>query len=146
MNKNTSIWIQKHCHGKEVRLSKGLRKLDLLQEKMISNLSVIKSLHFIKVKPNAILISSEADGFHKNPITRPGHPSAIGIWIELDYSFKILEFVEINSPIKGYGQRMVDAALSGLPIDWQVTVVFDYSNGFWNWMKEKHTKIRWLEI
>lgn len=96
MNKNTSIWIQKHCHGKEVRLSKGLRKLDLLQEKMISNLSVIKSLHFIKVKPNAILISSEADGFHKNPITRPGHPSAIGIWIELDYSFKILEFVEIN--------------------------------------------------
>lgn len=146
MNKNTTIWIQKHCHGKEVRLSSGLRKLDLIQEKMISNLAMIDSLHFIKVKPNAILISSEAEGFYKNPITRPSHPSAIGVWIELDYNFKILEFVEINSPIKGYGQRMVDAVLFDLPIDWQTTVVFDHSNGFWDWVKEKHTNVRWLEI
>lgn len=107
---------------------------------------MIDSLHFIKVKPNAILISSEADGFYKNPITRPGHTSAIGVWIELDYRFKILEFVEINSPIKGYGQRMVDAILFDLPIDWQTTVVFDHSNGFWDWIKGKHTKVRWLEI
>ena len=146
MNKSTTIWIQKYCHGKEVRLSSGLRRLDLLQEKMISNLSMIDSLHFIKVKPTVILISSETDGFHKNPITKPGHPTAIGVWIELDYNFKILEFVEINSPIKGYGQRMVDAILFDLPIDWQTTVVFDHSNGFWDRMKGKHTKVRWLEI
>ena len=146
MNKNIRIWIRKHCHGKEVRLSSGLWKPDPIQDKMISNLSMIDSLHFIKVKPNAILVSSEVDGFYKNPITKPGHPSAIGVWIELDYKFKILEFVEINSPIKGYGQRMVHAVLSNLPIDWQATVVFDYSNGFWNWIKEKHTKVQWLEI
>ena len=82
------------------------------------------------MKPNAILISSEVGGFYKKPITRPGNTSAIGVSIELDYRFKILEIVEINFPIKGYGQRMVDAVLFDLPIDWQTTVVFDHHNGF----------------
>ena len=78
---------------------------------------------FIKVKPNAILISSEVGGFYKKPI-------AIGVSIELDYRFKILEIVEINFPIKGYGQRMVDAVLFDLPMDWQITIVFDHRNSF----------------
>jgi hypothetical protein len=85
---------------------------------------------FIKVKPNAILISSEVGGFYKKPITRPGNTSAIGVSIELDYRFKILEIVEINFPIKGYGQRMVDAVLFDLPMDWQITIVFDHRNSF----------------
>ena len=46
---------------------------------------MIDSLQFMKVKPNAILISSEVGGFYKNPITRPGNTSAIGVSIELDY-------------------------------------------------------------
>ena len=82
------------------------------------------------MKPNAILISSEVGGFYKKPITRPGNTSAIGVSIELDYRFKILEIVEINFPIKGYGQRMVDAVLFDLPMDWQITIVFDHRNSF----------------
>tara|TARA_B110000091_G_scaffold214245_1_gene266592 strand:+ start:1350 stop:1790 length:441 start_codon:yes stop_codon:yes gene_type:complete len=146
MNKHTSTWIRKNCHGKDVRLSSDLRKLDPIQEKIIFNLSMIESLHFIKVKSNAILVSSEVEGFYKKPITKPGHSSAIGLWIELNYKFKILEFVEINSPIKGYGQRMVNAVLSDFPLDWQATIIFDYSYGFWGWIKEKHTSVQWLEM
>jgi len=72
---------------------------------------MIDSLQFIKVKPNAILISSEVGGFYKKPITRPGNTSPIGVR-------------------KGYGQRMVDAVLFDLPIDWQTTIVFDHRNSF----------------
>ena len=38
---------------------------------------MIDSLQFMKVKSNAILISSEVAGFYKNLITRPGNTSAI---------------------------------------------------------------------
>ena len=38
---------------------------------------------------------------------------------------------------------MVDSVLTILPIDWEVVIVMDWSNGFWDKMKERHGDINW---
>jgi len=47
----------------------------------------------------------------------------------------------MNSAIKGYGSKMVDAVISALPEDWSAVVVMDWSRGFWDKMREKHRQI-----
>jgi hypothetical protein len=47
----------------------------------------------------------------------------------------------MNSPVKGYGSKMVDAVISALPEDWSTVVVMDWSGGFWEKMQEKHRKL-----
>lgn len=80
------------------------------------------------------------------PLTKPFHPTAIGIHLIYDYQFKTLEFYEINSPIKGWGEEMVKAALSRLPPDWRPTVIMDWSDGFWNKMKAQYNQLNWLNF
>jgi hypothetical protein len=72
------------------------------------------------------------------------HHTAIGIEILYDTNYKTIDFFGINSPIKGNGSKMVDAILKEFPEDWQPAVVMDWSNGFWNKMKEKYNSIEWL--
>jgi hypothetical protein len=80
------------------------------------------------------------------PITKPYHPTAIGIHLIYDCQFKTLEFFEINSPIKGWGEEMVKAALNRLSSDWQPTVVMDWSDGFWDKMKVQYNNLNWLNF
>jgi hypothetical protein len=47
----------------------------------------------------------------------------------------------MNSPIKGYGSKMVDAVIGALPEDWSAVVVMDWSSGFWEKMSKKYNKI-----
>ena len=39
--------------------------------------------------------------------------------------------------------RMVDALLNGLPEDWEVCIVLDWSGGFWEKMKAKYPEVNW---
>ena len=80
----------------------------------------------------------------KIPITHMNHNTAIGIQILYSPSYKMINFFDINSPLKGYGSKMVDAILKDFPKDWQPAVVMDWSNGFWDKMKEKYNKIEWI--
>jgi len=82
----------------------------------------------------------------KIPITKPFHPTATGIRLIYDYQFKTLEFYEINSPLKGWGEAMVKAALNRLPSDWQPTVVMDWSDGFWDKIKAQYNHLNWLNF
>jgi len=63
------------------------------------------------------------------------------IWIIIDFAFKDIHFFEINSPIKGYGGKMVEALLKDLPKGWSGVVAMDWSNGFWDKMKERHRNL-----
>ena len=57
---------------------------------------MIDSLQFMKVKPNAILISSQVGVFYKNLITRPGNTSAIGVrmsWIIALKYWRLSKFI-----------------------------------------------------
>jgi hypothetical protein len=55
----------------------------------------------------------------KTPIiTQPGHSTAIGVSLILDLDHKDIQFFEMNSAIKGYGGKVVDAVLKDLPKEW----------------------------
>jgi len=77
----------------------------------------------------------------KIPISTPEHQSAIGVHLILDYSYNAIQFYEITSAKKGYGEKKVKAVLMALPDDWQTFVVMDYSDGFWDRMIEKYNNL-----
>jgi len=73
---------------------------------------VQSSLDFLQSSSEAI------KGRIKTPITKPGHPTAIGVCLILDLDHKDIQFFEMNSAIKEYGEKMVDAVLKDLPKEW----------------------------
>lgn len=75
------------------------------------------------------------------PVTKPGHPTAIGISLILEEDRGEIQFYEITSAVKGYGSRMVEAVLKALPKKWKAIVVMDWSNGFWKAMRRRHRRI-----
>ena len=77
----------------------------------------------------------------KIPITKIDHLTAVGVTLLLELDYNVIQFYEMNSPIKGYGSRMVDAVIGALPEDWSAVVVMDWSRGFWDKMREKHRKL-----
>ena len=47
-------------------------------------------------------------------------------------------FFEINFPVSGNGSKMVEVILKDLPENWRPAVVMDWSDGFWDKMKERY--------
>lgn len=111
-------------------------------EKIAINLSELDIISYITISVKFLKASSETRiECNKIPITEPCHPTAIGLSLILQLNHKIIEFYEINSPIKGYGSRMVDTVIGALPEDWRAVVVLDWSGGFWEKMSKKYNKI-----
>jgi hypothetical protein len=75
------------------------------------------------------------------PVSTPGHFSAVGVHLILDFIFDGIQFFEITSTVKGYGEKMVKAVVTAIPDDWKAAVVMDYSDGFWDRMSEKYDRI-----
>ena len=89
-----------------------------------------------------ILASSEiTEGRVKIPITKPDHPTAVGISLIIDFAYNNVQFFEINSGIKGYGRKMVDAVFKSLPENWIGVVVMDWSEGFWKKMQKNYKNL-----
>ena len=111
-------------------------------ENIVRNLAEIDIIEHITISESYIKASSEVTtGRTKIPITKIDHPTAIGVSLLLELDHKIIQFYEMNSPVKGYGSRMVDAVMRALPEDWFAVVVMDWSGGFWEKMREKHRKL-----
>ena len=126
----------------EIMISKKIRDLHPVVEHIVNNLAAIEPIRFIRISPDFIQASSEAtQGRVKNPITKPGHPSAIGLSLIVDYAYQDIHFFEMNSPIRGYGGMMVEAVLRDLPKEWRGVVVMDWSDGFWDKMKMKYRNL-----
>ena len=51
--------------------------------------------------------------------------TSVGVQILYSTAYKIINFFDINSPIKGNGSKMVDVILNDFPVDWQPAVVID---------------------
>jgi hypothetical protein len=106
------------------------------------NLAEIDIIKYIMISKDYIKASSEiTTGRNKLPITKIDHPTAVGVSLILELDYKVIQFYEMNSPVKGYGSKMVDAVIRALPEDWSAAVVMDWSGGFWEKMREKHDKI-----
>ena len=101
-------------------------------------------IHFVKITNQTITASSQIKETTKQPIARMNHLTAIGIEILYHCDYKVLDFFETNSPVKGNGSKMVSAVLRNLPESWSLAVVMDWSDGFWEKIKEKHCDREWI--
>jgi len=113
--------------------------------KIALNLSQIDLIRLIRISKGNIWASSEIkNGRIKMPITQIDHPTAVSISLLIDYEIMDVQFFEINSPVRGYASKLVEAVLKNLPKSWSATVVMDWSGGFWEKMIQKHKRIEIL--
>lgn len=126
----------------KITVSKKVKEIHPVVKHIVKNLAELDFIHFIRVSPEFLQASNEVtEGRIKIPVTKPNHPTAIGVDLIIDIAYKDIQFYEITSAIKGCGGKMVDAVLKALPKDWNGVVVMDWSHGFWDKMKEKHKNL-----
>ena len=143
--KQLRLWKEQVGNGKDIIVSKSVKTIHPVVSDIVTNLAQIEVINFIKVKPDFIAASNEVKGQVKDPIDYPGHQTAIGISITIITGYKTLDFYGITSAVKGYGRRMVDAVLRDLPKEWTVSVLMDWSGGFWDEMKAVYPNTNWAE-
>lgn len=125
----------------EITVSRSAKPVHSVVKQIAENLAEIDAIRIVKVTPEFLQASSETSGARKRPITKPGHPTAIGVSIILDEDRKEIQFYEMTSAVKGYGSRMVKAVLNALPKNWKAFVLMDWSDGFWTVMQQRHRRI-----
>jgi len=131
--------------GKQIWVISRVKQLPYEIVEMTLRLADLDFIKYVRICDETIAVSSENyPNRPKVPITNMNHETAIGVQILYSLSHKYINFFDINSPIKGNGSKMVDAILKDFPKDWQPTVVMDWSNGFWDRMKEKHNELDWI--
>lgn len=132
--KGTQIWV----------ISR-IKKLPAEIVKMATRLADLDFIKYVRICDETLAASSENyPNRPKVPITNMNHETAIGIQIIYSTEYKTIDFYYINSPKKGFGGKIVDAVFKDFSEDWQPAVVMDWSNGFWDRMKEKHRKHEWI--
>jgi len=126
----------------KIRVFKKVKLIHPIVENIAVNLAKIDIIQYITISADFLRASSEiTTGRSKMPITKVDHPTAVGISLILELDYKVIQFYEMNSPVKGYGSKMVDAVIRALPEDWSAVVVMDWSGGFWEKMREKYDKL-----
>lgn len=130
----------------EIVVLKKLNKIPKIFVETALSLSKLDFIKFIRISENEIRASSEVKGARiKIPITQTHHFTATGISVIYHFEYEIIDFDEINSPIKGNGIKMVDCILSNLPNIWKAGIFMDWSGGFWDKMKHKYKNINWVD-
>ena len=126
----------------KIRYVKKIKLVHPVVENIAVNLAEIDIIQYITISTDFLRASNEiTTGRNKLPITKIEHPTAVGISLLVELDYKVIQFYEMNSPVKGYGSKMVDAVINALPEDWSAAVVMDWSGGFWDKMREKYSKI-----
>ena len=125
----------------EVVVTRRARPLDPVTERIAANLAGIDIIRLVRVSPGFIRASSEVEGCHRIPVTRAGHPTAVGVSLIVEADRKEALFYEITSATRGYGSRTVAAVMKALPRGWKAVVVMDWSGGFWEAMRRRHRRL-----
>lgn len=126
----------------KIRVIKKNKLIHPVVENIAVNLAELDIIQYVTISADFLRASSEITvGRNKIPITNIDHSTAVGVSLLLELDYKVVQFYEMNSPVKGYGSKMVDAVIRALPEDWSAAVVMDWSGGFWDKMREKHSKL-----
>ena len=141
--KKIEVWKIQVANEKTIFVASNVKSIHPVVDSIVSNLFKIDLINYVRVSKEDIYASNEIKiiGRTKMPVSTPGHPSAVGMHLILDFISDGIQFFEITSVVKGYGEEMVKAVLTAIPDDWKAAVVMDWSNGFWNQMSEKYNKI-----
>jgi hypothetical protein len=145
-NKKIEIWKDKAANGKTITVATKVKTIHPVVDAIVKNLCEIDLIQYVRISQEDIQASNEIiiKGRIKIPVSTTGHPSAVGVHLILDFAHNTIQFHEINSAVKGYGEKMVRAVMIALPNDWEACVVMDYSEGFWERMAEKYDIIEVL--
>ena len=139
------LFLPYNDNGKQIWVISRVKQLPIEIVNMAIRLAELDFIKYVRICDETLAASSENyPNRPKVPITNMNHDTAIGIQILYSPTYKTVDFFDINSPIKGNGSKMTDAILQGLPKDWQPTVTMDWSNGFWDKMKEKYDQLEWM--
>jgi len=112
-------------------------------DKIVTDLCEIDLIQYVRVAEDYLQASNEikVKGRIKVPVTTLNHPTAVGVFLLLDFAYDSIQFHEINSAVKGYGEKIVRAIMTAISANWEAAVVMDYSEGFWRRMTEKYENI-----
>jgi hypothetical protein len=142
-NKKIEAWKVQVGKGKTILVATNVKSIHPVVDSIVTNLCKIDLINYVRLSKEDIYASNEIKiiGRTKMPVSTPGHPSAVGVHLIIDFILGGIQFFEITSAEKGYGEKMVKAVVTAIPDDWEAAVVMDYSEGFWNRMSEKYDKI-----
>jgi hypothetical protein len=142
-NKKIESWKVRTAKEKKIIIATKTKTIHPVVDSIVNQLLEIDCIQFIRVAKNDIQASNEIaiKGRTKIPISTPGHCTAIGVHLIIEESEKTIQFFEITSATKGYGERIVRATMTSIPDDWEAIVIMDYSFGFWKKMTNKYDKI-----
>jgi hypothetical protein len=142
-NKVVEAWKSNLPNGIQVFVSAGVKEIHPIAERIVNRLIEIDRIQYIRVTPSDIQASSDIStkGRAKIPISEPSHPTAVGVHLIFEPAENRVQFHEITSAEKGYGDKIVNAVMASIPGDWNALVILDYSDGFWDRMIKKYDKI-----
>jgi len=139
------LFLPYNDNGKQIWKISRVKKLQIEIVNMAIRLAELDFIKYVRICDETLAASSENyPNRPKVPITNMNHDTAMGIQILYCPIDKTVDFFDINSPIKGNGSKMADAILQDFPNDWQPTVTMDWSDGFWDKMKEKYDHLEWI--
>jgi hypothetical protein len=140
-----SLFLPYSADGKQIWVITRIKQLPIEIVNMAINLAELDFIKYVRICDETLAASSENYPKRpKIPITLVNHETAIGIQILYNTKYRYVDFFDINSPIKGNGSKMTDAILQDFPKDWQPTVTMDWSDGFWDKIKEKYDYLEWM--
>ena len=142
-NKKIEAWKVQAGKEKTIFVATNVKNIHPIVDRIVTNLCKIDLINYVRVSKEDIYASNEIKiiGRTKMPVSTPGHPSAVGVHLILDFIYDGIQFFEITSAVKGYGEKMVKAVVTAIPDDWEAAIVMDYSDGFWDRMSEKYDRI-----
>jgi len=142
-NKKIEAWKVHTAKERDIFVSAKVKTIHPVVDRIVNQLLEIDLIQFVRVTQTDLQASNSIAirGRTKIPISTPGHPTAIGVHLIIDAPENTVQFFEITSAIKGYGEKIVRAVLTSIPDDWEAVVIMDYSQGFWDKMTKKYDKI-----
>jgi len=142
-NKKIEAWKVQVTKAKTILVATKVKTIHPVVDAIVKGLCEIDLIQYVRISQEDIQASNEIKiiGRTKTPVSTPDHPSAVGVQLILDFDPDGIQFFEITSAVKGYGEKMVKAVVTAIPDDWKASVVMDYSDGFWDKMSEKYDKI-----
>ena len=145
-NKKIEAWKGQVANGKTIFVATKVKTIHPVVDAIVKNLCEIDLIQYVRISQEDIQASNEIKikGRIKIPISTTGHPSTVVVHLILDFTTDTIQFFEITSAVKGYGEKMVQSVMTALPDDWEACVVMDYSEGFWDRMAEKYDGIEVL--
>jgi hypothetical protein len=131
--------------GTQIWVINKIKELPIEVIQFALNLADLEFIKYVRIDAESLAASSENHPKRPQvPFVQMNHPTATCIEVLYSPEYKTVDFYEINSPTKGNGGKMADAILKDFPEGWRPVVFIDWSDGFWDQMKERYKDLDWI--